>query len=175
MSSHIQVPLVSVIRNARRIPILLILGHFLILLAVLLTPLGFPYSAPGSADSLGAKQQRVQILVGLTLFSFGYVFDQSQLVNLLVGGQQKSTQHVERTFYDSKGLVRQRDSGYWLLGLDRHVGPESLAPLEPKEPVERVSESACHALPYCGLPYYFPSLKRIRCVLLKKEVLLKDG
>ena len=71
-------------------------------------------------------------------------------------------QHVERTFYESNGLIRKRDSGYWLMGLDRHINADTLAPLEPKEPVQLVSESTCHALPYCGLPYYFPSLKRIR-------------
>lgn len=71
-------------------------------------------------------------------------------------------QHVERTFYESNGLVRRRESGYWLFGWDHHIKPELLAPLEPREGVKLVDESHCHTLPYCGLPYYFPYLKRIR-------------
>lgn len=121
-------PLVSLVRHARRILFLLMAGHLLVVLAVIFTPLGFPYST----GIVEAKPQRVQIL------------------------------HVERTFYESNGLVRRRESGYWLFGWDHHIKPELLAPLEPREGVKLVDESHCHTLPYCGLPYYFPYLKRIR-------------
>lgn len=54
-----QFPLVSLVRHARRILFLLMAGHLLVVLAVIFTPLGFPYSTGIVED----KPQRVQILV----------------------------------------------------------------------------------------------------------------
>ena len=151
-----QFPLASLVRHARRILYLLMAGHLLVALGVIFTPLGFPYSA----GLVEVKPQRVQILVdGLIVKIWESDRFWTRFFSVYIS---VLFQHVERTFYESNGLVRRRESGYWLFGWDHNIKPELLAPLEPKEGVKLVDESHCHTLPYCGLPYYFPSLKRIR-------------
>ena len=73
---------------------------------------------------------------------------------------------MERRFYHTDGRVAKRESGYWLFGWDYHIRGHQLAllqrPTESPEGVALIDDAHCHALPYCGLPYYFPYLNRIR-------------
>lgn len=58
-SHYWQFPLASLVRHARRILFLLMAIHLIVVLAIMFTPMGFPYST-GLVD---VKPQRVQILV----------------------------------------------------------------------------------------------------------------
>lgn len=163
------------VRNGRRLLLLLVAVHWIAVAGVVLTPLGQPYAAGGALD---VKPQRLQILVRLSrLFACLFV------VFFFPGADSSTTsrsflwfvlsQHVERRFMRTDGQVGRRESGYWLLGWDRHAGDRRrLAPLLPADESHDVVDSGalavdqarCHALPYCGLPYYFPYLNRIRYV-----------
>ena len=56
-----QLPLAGLIRNSRLVLLVLIAVHVAVVMAVLVTPLGHPYT--GSSLSGDVRPQRVQILV----------------------------------------------------------------------------------------------------------------
>jgi len=76
-------------------------------------------------------------------------------------------QHMDRTFYDVTGNVKNTDSGLFIFPFDRN----GLSYLKPSLPVlSRSIPVKCDDLPYCGWPYYFPlicysSLEYVTCFL----------
>ena len=71
-----------------------------------------------------------------------------------------SLQHIERTFHDHTGYVYKHDSGLLHFPFDRN----SIAMLKPHMPIlQEATLTDCRG-PYCGWPYYFPLLTRLKYV-----------
>lgn len=67
--------------------------------------------------------------------------------------------NVERKFYDSNQKLIKTDTGVWTVPLDYNGARTVLQYIEPNHKMERVK---CDKHPYCGMPYYFPVIKKLR-------------
>lgn len=70
MLSSLQLSLASIVQHPQRIVVFLFVCHIFTLVAVLFTPLGFPYYNNGDLEQI--RPQRVQILVSLFIHSFNF-------------------------------------------------------------------------------------------------------
>lgn len=76
------------------------------------------------------------------------------------------SQEVDRTFFDKDlTTVKSNDAGFWLFNIDPNIPTylptfaETIPELNNAVDMDALS---CKEL-YCGLPYYFPVRKLLRC------------
>lgn len=67
--------------------------------------------------------------------------------------------NVERNFYDSSHKLLKTDTGVWTVPLDYNGGRTIREYIEPNHRMQRVK---CDKHVYCGMPYYFPVITKLR-------------
>ncbi|XP_025425478.1 endoplasmic reticulum metallopeptidase 1-like isoform X2 [Sipha flava] len=91
------------------------------------------------------------LVLVFTPFGFPYSGDPNNLAP-----QRFMIAHVERSFYNYNGSLRDSQNGLWIVDLDVN-SPHSIKSFAPElAKARQISKEECSKELYCGLPYFIP-------------------